>query len=48
MAWGILEAIEEGRVEFSIEQEDIHMNIEKLLVDRIGEVGKASHGKEQE
>ena len=33
---GILEAIEEGRVEFSIEQEDIHMNIEKLLVDRIG------------
>ncbi len=40
---GILEAIEEGRVEFSIEQEDIHMNIEKLLVDRIGEVGKKLH-----
>ena len=40
---GILEDIEAGRVEFLIDVEDIHMNIEKLLTDRIGEAGKRLH-----
>ncbi|MFT9497396.1 argininosuccinate lyase [Anaerosolibacter sp.] len=39
----ILGDIEEGLVTFQIEYEDIHMNIEKLLIDRIGEVGKKLH-----
>ncbi len=40
---GILEDIENGKVEFQIEYEDIHMNIEALLIERIGEVGKKLH-----
>lgn len=40
---GILADIEAGRVEFLIDAEDIHMNIEKLLTDRIGEAGKRLH-----
>lgn len=40
---GILEDIEAGKVEFLIDAEDIHMNIEKLLTDRIGEAGKRLH-----
>jgi argininosuccinate lyase len=39
----ILEDIERGKIEFSIEYEDIHMNIEKLLINRIGDVGKKLH-----
>lgn len=39
----ILEDIEKGEVEFSIQYEDIHMNIETLLIERIGEVGKKLH-----
>ncbi|QZY55460.1 argininosuccinate lyase [Crassaminicella profunda] len=39
----ILKDIEEGKVEFQISYEDIHMNIEKLLIDQIGEVGKKLH-----
>ncbi|MGI6734532.1 MAG: argininosuccinate lyase [Anaerovoracaceae bacterium] len=39
----ILEDIENGKVEFSIEQEDIHMNIETLLTERIGDAGKRLH-----
>lgn len=39
----ILADIEKGLVTFQIEYEDIHMNIEKLLIDRIGEVGKKLH-----
>ncbi|MDO4618247.1 MAG: argininosuccinate lyase [Clostridia bacterium] len=39
----ILEDIENGRVEFLIDAEDIHMNIEKLLTDRIGDAGKRLH-----
>ncbi len=35
--------IEAGKVEFKIEFEDIHMNIEKLLIDRIGDTGKKLH-----
>lgn len=39
----ILTDIEAGRVEFLIDAEDIHMNIEKILIDRIGDVGKRLH-----
>ena len=31
----ILQDIEDGNVEFSMENEDIHMNVEKLLIERI-------------
>lgn len=39
----ILTDIEDGKITFSIEYEDIHMNIEKILIDRIGDVGKKLH-----
>ncbi|MDD6563772.1 MAG: argininosuccinate lyase [Clostridiales bacterium] len=39
----ILSDIEAGKVEFLIDAEDIHMNIEKLLTDRIGDAGKRLH-----
>lgn len=39
----ILEEIEINQIEFKLEYEDIHMNIEKLLIDRIGDVGKKLH-----
>lgn len=39
----ILRDVIEGSVEWDISQEDIHMNIENLLIDRIGEVGKKLH-----
>ncbi len=39
----ILEDIEAGKVEFLIDAEDIHMNVEKLLTDRVGEPGKRLH-----
>ena len=35
--------IEAGKIEFTIEQEDIHMNIESILTERIGDVGKKLH-----
>ncbi len=35
--------IEEGKVEFLIDAEDIHMNIETILISRIGDVGKRLH-----
>lgn len=35
--------IEKGEVEFLIDAEDIHMNIETILIDRIGDVGKRLH-----
>jgi len=40
---GILEDIQAGKVEFEIGAEDIHMNVEKLLTERIGPVGKKLH-----
>jgi argininosuccinate lyase len=40
---GILEDIENGVIRFEVGYEDIHMNIEKLLTDRIGEAGKKLH-----
>lgn len=39
----ILEDIESEKIKFSIEYEDIHMNIEKNLIDRIGSIGKKLH-----
>ena len=39
----ILKDIEAGKVEFTIEGEDIHMNIETILTQRIGAVGKKLH-----
>ena len=39
----ILEDIQAGKVEFEIGAEDIHMNVEKLLTERIGTVGKKLH-----
>ena len=39
----ILKDIEEGRVEFSQDDEDIHMNIEHFLTERIGDTGKRLH-----
>lgn len=35
--------IDTGKVEFTIESEDIHMNIETILTERIGEAGKKLH-----
>lgn len=35
--------IKDGKVEFEIDAEDIHMNIETILISRIGDVGKRLH-----
>ncbi len=35
--------IEDGKVNFEIDAEDIHMNIETILISRIGDVGKRLH-----
>ena len=40
---GILKDIEDGKVEFSLDYEDIHMNVETLLTARIGQAGKRLH-----
>ena len=40
---GILDDIEAGKIEFNEHDEDIHMNIERLLTLRIGEAGKRLH-----
>ena len=39
----ILTDIEAGKIDFNIEAEDIHMNIETILTDRIGQTGKKLH-----
>lgn len=39
----IYEQIEAGKFEFSVELEDIHMNIEQRLTEAIGEAGKRLH-----
>ena len=39
----ILSDIEEGKIQFSPHDEDIHMNIERVLTERIGEAGKKLH-----
>jgi argininosuccinate lyase len=39
----ILADIRDGRFEWSLDLEDVHMNIEKRLTDRIGDAGKRLH-----
>ena len=39
----ILADIDDGKVEFSLDNEDIHMNIEAMLTQRIGDAGKRLH-----
>ncbi len=39
----ILEDIESEKITFDIHMEDIHMNIEALLTERIGDIGKKLH-----
>ena len=39
----ILADIEAGKVEFTADNEDIHMNVEALLTQRIGDAGKRLH-----
>lgn len=39
----ILEDVENGNFCFSEDLEDIHINIEKVLIDKIGELGKKLH-----
>lgn len=39
----ILAEIEEGKIAFDEKAEDIHMNIETILIERIGDVGKRLH-----
>jgi argininosuccinate lyase len=39
----ILNDIEAGKIEFEVDAEDIHMNIEKNLISRIGDTGKKLH-----
>ncbi|MEZ4357275.1 MAG: argininosuccinate lyase [Eubacteriales bacterium] len=40
---GILADIKDNKITFSVQDEDIHMNIEKILISRIGDVGKKLH-----
>ena len=40
---GLLTDIEAGKVEFTKDSEDIHMNMEVLLTERIGDAGKRLH-----
>lgn len=40
---GVLADIEMGKVAFEVGAEDIHMNVEKILTERIGSVGKKLH-----
>jgi len=39
----ILDEIDAGKIEFKESAEDVHMNIESLLIEKIGEVGKRLH-----
>ncbi len=39
----ILNDIEAGKIDFEIDAEDIHMNVEKILISRIGDTGKKLH-----
>lgn len=39
----VLDDIECGKIEFEIDAEDIHMNVEKILTEKVGEVGKKLH-----
>ena len=39
----IRQEIEQGRFEFRIELEDVHMHIERALIERLGDVGRKLH-----
>ena len=39
----ILDDYESGKIEFTPENEDIHMNVERFLTERIGDTGKRLH-----
>ncbi|HEU4707778.1 MAG TPA: argininosuccinate lyase [Methylophilaceae bacterium] len=39
----ILQEIREGKFEWSLDLEDVHLNIEKRLTDKIGDAGKRLH-----
>ena len=39
----ILADAKAGKIEWMVDAEDIHMNVEKILTDRIGEAGKRLH-----
>ena len=39
----LLVDIENGKVEFMTDAEDIHMNVETLLIERIGDIGRRLH-----
>jgi argininosuccinate lyase len=40
---GILRDLQDGRITFDPAAEDIHMNVEKILTERVGDVGKKLH-----
>ena len=40
---GILEDARAGKIEWMVDAEDIHMNVETLLTQRIGDAGKRLH-----
>ena len=40
---GILDDVREGKIEWMVDAEDIHMNVETILTQRIGEAGKRLH-----
>ncbi len=40
---GILEDVRAGKIEWMVDAEDIHMNVETILTARIGEAGKRLH-----
>jgi argininosuccinate lyase len=39
----LLEKADKGELEYRVDQEDIHMNLEKMLIDEIGPVGGKLH-----
>ncbi|MCG1009014.1 argininosuccinate lyase [Salinicoccus sp. ID82-1] len=39
----VLDDYHEGRLEFSVQHEDIHMNVEHALIEKIGDVGGKLH-----
>jgi argininosuccinate lyase len=39
----ILQDIENGKVEFDLSSEDIHMNIERVLIGKLGDLGRKLH-----
>lgn len=39
----VLQDIEKGNIDFEVDAEDIHMNVEKILTEKVGDVGKKLH-----